>query len=223
MKFEDFKLSHGYPLQLQTNSGGQPERFSCRLIGCIPGRSIILSVPRAAGRMVRFRPGQKMVVRLMVDNGIGIFAATVDAQTNEPYPLLHVSYPETVSFKGIRGARRVAVELPLFATNPGVPDLQDVPGKFVDISSSGARMELDKPIGEVGDKLVLRANVSILGIIRDMAINAIIRSRVERSVQDASDPMPAVYGVEFTEQDEDRRLLLYAYVFSQIARDDYLP
>src|SRR5690606_30080224 len=118
MRFEELKLAYGYPLQLQTNSlSGQPERFSCRLIGCLPGRSILLSVPKQSGRLVKFRTGQKIVVRMMVDNGIGIFAGIVEIQTQDPYPILHLSYPESVTFKGIRNATRVAVREKVTITN----------------------------------------------------------------------------------------------------------
>ncbi len=219
MKFEDLKLEPGYPLQLQTNNAGQPERYSCRMVGFLPGRSLLLSVPRVAGKYVKFRPGQKLVARMMVENGIGIFACVVEAQTTEPYPILHVSYPEKVSFKGIRGATRVAVNQAVSVT-PAVTDQPVVAGNVADISISGARLELDAPIGEVGDRIRLQSKVTILDICRDLALDAVIRSRVERSTQEIDDNLPAVYGVEFVEHDEESLLLLYAYVFSQIARDE---
>lgn len=223
MKFEDLKLTHGYPLQLQiNNSAGQPERYSSRLIGCLPGRSILLSVPRTAGKLARFRAGQKIVVRMMIDNGIGIFASVVETQTSEPYPILHVSYPEQVSFKGIRGATRVTVNLPITAKNISAVEAITLEGEIADISISGARMELKDAIGEIGDNLQINANVNILGIEKNLTVNAVIRSRLERSTQEIDKNLPAVYGLEFNEEDEERRLLLYAYVYNRIAEDQQL-
>jgi hypothetical protein len=219
MKFEDLKLEPGYPLQLQINTGTQPARYSCRLVGYLPGRSLLLSVPKVGGKYLRFRPGQKLVVRMMVDNGIGVFACVVEAQTTDPYPIIHVSYPESVSFKGIRGATRVAVNQPIVVFS-GIEDLPGVTGTIADISISGARLEMDAPIGEVGDKIRIQSSVKILEIRRNMELQAVIRSRVERSTQEIDDNLPAVYGVEFVEQDEESLLLLYAYVFSHIARDE---
>lgn len=223
MKFEDLKLSYGYPLQLQTNNAaGQPERFSCRLIGCVPGRSILLSVPRSAGKLVRFRIGQKIVVRIMIDNGIGIFLSVVEVQSTDPYPILHVTYPEQVSFKGIRGATRVMVELAMQAKNVSAIDERVVAGCIADISISGARMELTEAIGEIGDSILIEAHVSIAGIERNLGISAVIRSRLERSTQEIEQKLPAIYGVEFTETNEDKRLLLYSYVFSRIVEEGKL-
>lgn len=221
MKFEDMKLIYGYPLQLQTsNLAGQPERFSCRLIGCLPGRSILLSVPKVAGKLVRFRTGQKVVARLMVDNGIGIFASLVDTQTMEPYPILHIGYPDNVSFKGIRGATRVSIEQPVDVTNMSKVSDRVLTGSIVDISITGARIEISSDVGEVGNHLRLNMRVDIAGIIRDLAIEAVIRSRVEAEPGAVVPTGMTTFGLEFIETDEDRRLLLYAYVFSHIGKQE---
>lgn len=221
MKFEEFKLNSGYPLQLQINNiNGQVERFSSRLIGCIPGRCILLSVPSIAKKIVRFRAGQKIVVRMIVDNGIGVFVCTAQSQTSDPYPILYVSYPDQVSFKGIRGATRVAVNLPVQATNISAIDQPSTGGTIADISISGARIELDKAVGEIGDKIELRASLSIENITRDLLITAVIRSRLERSTQEENQNLPAVYGIEFADDDEDKYLLVYAYVYREMARGD---
>lgn len=223
MKFEDMKLVYGYPLQLQTsNVNGQPERFSCRLIGCLPGRSILLSVPKMAGKLVRFRTGQKIVARLMVDNGIGIFAGVVETQTADPYPILHISYPDNVSFKGIRGATRVAIDRPVSIANLTVISDNVVPGSIVDISVTGARIEVSSPLGEIGNKLQLTVSVAVGNISRELTIEAIVRSRVDIDPQNITAGSTVAYGVEFIEPEEDKRLLLYAYVYSQIGSEEII-
>ena len=221
MKFEDMKLTYGYPLQLQTtNATGQPERFSCRLIGCLPGRSVLLSVPKAGGKLVRLRTGQKVVARLMVDNGIGIFASIVDTQTVDPYPILHVSYPENVSFKGIRGATRVAIEQFVNVINMTKISDRTIAGAVVDISITGARIEVENEVGDIGDKIQLTMPVNIAGIERTLVVDAAIRSRVEADAQNIDFDGSVAYGIEFIEKDEDRRLLLYAYVYNQIGSEE---
>jgi hypothetical protein len=217
MRFEELKLAYGYPLQLQTTSlSGQPERFSCRLIGCLPGRSILLSVPKQAGRLVKFRPGQKIVVRMMVDNGIGIFAGIVEIQTQEPYPILHLSYPESVTFKGIRNATRVAVREKIEITNASMELRPTTSGFISDISISGARIELNDDIAEIGDVLELRAQVDIRGIQRELLLLGAIRSRVDPT-DNLDDGVLVSYGLEFLEQPDDERLIMYTYVFNHMA------
>lgn len=221
MKFEDMKLVYGYPLQLQTNNGtGQPERFSCRLIGCLPGRSILLSVPKLAGKLVRFRAGQKIVARLMVDNGIGIFASTVEVQTTDPYPILHISYPENVSFKGIRGATRVAIDEPVQVVNLTLISDQETMASVVDVSVTGARIEAVSAFAEIGHKIQITMKVAVGNIVRDLTLEGIIRSRGEADPQHVSSAI--AYGVEFIEPEEDKRLLLYAFVYAQIGSEEII-
>ena len=217
MKFEELKLTYGYPLQLQTATlGGQPERFSCRLIGCLPGRSILLSVPKQAGKLARFKVGQKIVVRLMIDNGIGIFAGIVESQTQDPYPILHLSYPESVTFKGIRGATRVAVREKIEVTNMSVEAKHKVLGFIADMSVSGTRIELGDDIAEIGDTLELKAQVDIRDVKRELILTGVIRSRIEPT-DNLSEGVLVSYGLAFINQPDEQRLVMYAYVFNQMA------
>ncbi len=221
MKFEELKLAYGYPLQLQTSSlAGQPERFSCRLIGCLPGRALLLSVPKQAGKLVKFRAGQKIVVRLMIDNGIGIFAGIVEGQTLDPYPILHLSYPDSVTFKGIRGATRVAVYEKVDVFNIDLESRPSTTGIMLDISISGARIELVDEIAEIGDSLEIRAQVEIREIKRELVLTGRVRSRVDPT-DGQSQTMLVNYGLEFVEQTEEQRLLMYVYVFNQMAIQEH--
>lgn len=220
MKFEDLKLAFGYPLQLQATSlSGQPERFSCRLIGCLPGRTLLMSVPKQSGKLVRFRVGQKMVVRLMIDNGIGIFGGVVEAQTTDPYPILHLSYPESVTFKGIRGATRVAVQEKVDITSTLNEVSTTTSGFIADISISGCRIELGEDIAEVGDRITIKAEVDIRGLKRNLLLNGIVRSRVDPT-DHVEEGALVSYGIEFTEHSEDEQLVIYAYVFSHLASQE---
>jgi len=220
MKFEELKLAYGYPFQLQTsNLPGQFERFSSRLIGCLPGRSLLLSVPKQSGKLVRFRSGQKIVVRFMIDNGIGIFACIVESLTLDPYPILHLSYPDSVTFKGIRNATRVAVHERVAVSNISVEPKSDTGGVISDISISGARIELENEIAEVDDILEIIAVVDVREIKRELVLVAGVRSKVDSSNNQLGDTAIS-YGLEFMQQDEEQRLLLYAYVFNQMALQD---
>lgn len=217
MKFEELKLTYGYPLQLQTATlGGQPERFSCRLIGCLPGRSLLFSVPKQAGKLVKFRAGQKIVVRLMIDNGIGIFAGIVESQTQDPYPILHLSYPESITFKGIRGATRIAVRERIEVTNMSEETKRNVSGFISDMSISGTRIELGDDIAEIGDTLELRAQVDIREVKKELILTGVIRSRVDPT-DNLSEGVLVSYGLEFIKQSDEQRLVMYAYVFNQMA------
>lgn len=220
MTFDDLKLIPGYPLQVQVEtSTGMSERYPCRFVGALPGRALMLSVPRVNGRSLRLRPGQRVVARMMVANGVGVFTCSVETLATDPYPLLHLDYPDEVGFKGIRQSTRVEVNLPVVVLNQSSLEASEVSARIADISLSGARLELDRVLGDIGDKVSITAQVDVAGIHRDLCLEAVIRSRVERSTQEREQNTPVVYGLEFVEADEDRRLLLAAYVYAKIAQD----
>jgi hypothetical protein len=218
MRFESLKLMYGYPLQLQTNNAaGIPERYSCRLIGCLPGRSILISVPKKAGRLLRFRSGQKIVMRFMIDNGVGVFISQVEIQTADPYPVLHIGYPEKVTFKGIRSSTRVKANLPTQISSYDLP--QSIPCIIMDISESGVRLDSTQFLGEIGSVVLLETILDIQGISRAIRLKAVIRSRAN-AAEDGDDQIAASYGLEFIEQDEDTKLVWLAYVFGQIVHQE---
>jgi hypothetical protein len=170
-------------------------------------------VPKLAGKLVRFKQGQKVIVRLMIDNGVGVFASQIDMQTAEPYPILHLLYPDNITFKGIRSATRVGVEHSVLVNDIAHTRLAE--GVIVDISVTGARIE-SSVIGKIGDEIELVSDVIIQEVRRELRIKAIIRSLVEASDDLVSTGVTS-YGVEFTEAEEEKRLLLYAFVYSQMA------
>lgn len=220
MKLEDLHILPGTPLQLQL-SNDSPNGIKCnsRIIGYTPSRSVLITMPVAAGKVVRARPGQKVMVKVMVANGMGVFVASVQGIATTPYPYLHLSFPKSVNFKEIRGATRVDTRLPV--TVKSLASLTDEPeseGVAADMSVSGARLELKEPIAEVGDEVEINSEVTIGPVTRNMKITAIIRSRTERSTKEMDEHLPAVYGVQFVEESEDNLLLLNSYVFSQLAQ-----
>ncbi len=218
MKFEDLRLIHGYPVQLQSMvMVEQSQRFSCRFVGCLPGHSILVTQPRVENGK-RLRSGQKLIVRMMVANGIYSFATSIESVVNIPFPILHLAYPDHANFKQIRSATRVDVRLPIRVRNLTSLEEREGEGIIADISTTGARIEIRSDVVGVGDQIAINATVTIGSLKRELAIQSIVRSRIERSTREYLENLPAVYGVEFKEADDDNQLILYGYVYSEIAK-----
>ena len=218
MKFEDYKLPYGYPLTLEGSSaGGEPFKFGSKLVGCIPGEYLLVTLPKAA-RASSLRSGQKILVKIMAANGILAFASQVDQITAQPKPLVLLPYPRRLSFKEIRGATRIEVNLPVIARTTAALAAEESAGAFSDISVLGARVALATPIAEVGSIINLRAKVELVRYQGELNVDAVVRARVERSTQEQEAGHPAVYGVEFLEMEEQQRLMLYALVYSIMAK-----
>lgn len=214
MKFESLELNNGHALQLQiNNASGMPERYACQLVGHIVGRSVLVTVPKKAGHLLRFRSGQKVVVRFIVDNGAGVFITQVDIQTADPYPLLHLSYPDKVTFKGIRNATRIKVSLP--ATLVSVVDQRKIPCRLLDLSESGCRLEAAAESTSIGERVSLIVPVDIQGIARELVIEGAVRSQIGNASL-AVETTAVGFGVEFTQMDDDIRLALLAYLYGEV-------
>ena len=65
-------------------------------------------------------------------------------------------------------------------------------------------------------------SVNVANISRDLVVDAIIRSRVDVDPQSMDFNSVIAYGVEFVEPEEDKRLLLYAYVYAQIGSEEII-
>lgn len=214
MKFEQIKLEPGFQLQLQTGTlDDQDKRINCRYIGALPGKYLLVTHPAN----IRLRSGQKLVVKAMIANGIAVFPVSVESVTTAPMPMVYLSYPANVSVKQIRAATRVNVNLSMQAKNLSKLNDASVEGRFADLSTSGAKVELKGVLGEVGDELELEAGIQLGDIHRRMVLKGVIRARIDRSTKEQDEDFPAVYGLEFITADEDNQLLLQAYVYRQLA------
>lgn len=216
MNFEDFKLPYGYPLSLEGASvGGEPFKYASKLVGCVPGELLMVTMPRA-GKATTLRSGQKLLIKIMAGNGVLAFASVVTQLISQPKPIICLGYPGKLSFKEIRGATRVDTQTPINVVNSVALEPLSSAGIVSDISLSGARIEMKKEIGTVGETVIVSGEVSIAKLHGVLELPAVIRSRVERSTRESEAEYPAIYGIEFANMSDEQMLLLYAFVFSQL-------
>ncbi|UTA47287.1 flagellar brake protein [Simiduia sp. 21SJ11W-1] len=217
MKFEEFKLPFGYPLALEgASAGGEPFKYACKLVGCLPGELLVATLPRAASAG-KLRSGQKLLVKVMAGNGVLAFGTVVEQILPQPRPMLYLRYPPKLSFKEVRGATRVEIHTPITVKATQGLATESAKGLISDISLSGARIELSQPVGEVGTHITINGDVTIAKLAGQLELPATIRSRIERSTREEEAEFPAIYGIEFADMSDEQRLLLYAYVFSLLA------
>ncbi|MBB3169410.1 flagellar brake protein [Simiduia aestuariiviva] len=218
MKFEEFKLPFGYPLAIEGSSaGGEPFKYASKLVGCWPGEVVIISLPRAASAS-QLRSGQKLLIKIMAGNGVMAFASVVEQILPQPRPLIYLRYPTKLSFKEVRGATRVESRTPITVHATQGIATESANGFISDISLSGARIELSQSVGEVGTPVTINGDVAIAKLTGQLELPAVIRSRIERSTREEEAEYPAIYGIEFADMSDEQRLLLYAYVFSLLAK-----
>ncbi len=152
----------------------------------------------------------------MFDNGVGLFVAMLEQQTSEPYPILHLTYPETVNFKGIRSTTRVAVNLNASVNRAGTTDGARLVGQIIDMSVAGLRLDSTELIAEPEEQLDIQVQLSVEHISRLVQLKGTIKSRI--NPEEAGGKIS--YGVALEKMEENQFLLLYGFVTGLLVNNE---
>ncbi|RMG34243.1 MAG: flagellar brake protein, partial [Gammaproteobacteria bacterium] len=176
---DTLNLPVGATVQLQLTLPENSPRELVRVIGYLPGSSLVVTCPtNEAGRFKIVRDGQVYKVRMLRGDTVVGFEARVLAAPVKPYPHLHLQYPQAFEQIVIRNSTRVRAELPCQVRNTRRPD---VPENFqaaciVDLSETGARLSHPEPLGEVAEMLQLVFELEVLGQAEQLTLVGDIRS-----------------------------------------------
>ena len=217
MKFTEIKLTTGERIQLQDPSYKDNDRIFVKLIGYREGKSILVTMPRSDGELVRVAKGQIFIVRLFSVQTVYAFNVTVLEGKVSPYPYMHLSYPEKVESVVIRNAQRVNVGL-IVSVQHSDPDKatgESVSAKLTDISTGGAKLSTFEVIGELSEDINVSAKFAVGGVEQYLQILATIR-RVDIEEEDGRQVYS--YGLEFRFVEEKDRLALHGFVYEQLSK-----
>ena len=107
--FSDVSVPMGSSVQVEFIS--PPGRYTVKVLGRIPGRSLIVSCPRVNGKNIIVRDSQVVNIRLMSATSVCAFSSKVAKSYLEPAGHLHIAYPEYVETSEVRQAVRVEARL----------------------------------------------------------------------------------------------------------------
>ncbi len=217
MTHTDLKLHVGEPLQLQPRDGEGSRRMHVKVIGYLPGHSLIVTTPRIKNKVLIMREGQPFVTRVMIGNRIVGFATTVLRSCAVPYPYLHLSYPEEMEQITVRKAQRVRVKLfaSLNNSNPDFRSEKPHPVTVVDISTSGAQLISSAVAGAVGDKVHLNCLIKVGKAEKLLALPALLRNV---HLEDDHEGDSYSHGLEFDLSDQEDIFALHGFVYEQIVK-----
>lgn len=217
MAHSELKLQVGEPLQLQPRDGERSRRMHVKVIGYLPGQSLLVTTPRVKNKVMIIREGQPFVARVMIGNRIVGFATTVLRSCAVPYPYLHLSYPEEMEQITVRKAQRVRVKLfgSVKNSNPEFNTDKPQPVTVVDISTSGAQVIASEAVGEVGDRLRLNCLIKVGATEKLLAIPALLRNV---HLEDESGTETYSHGLEFELTDQQDIFALHGFVYEQIVK-----
>ena len=214
VELNHLRLNFGATLQIQLAEN--PERYHVRLVGYLDGRSIITTLPVKERRLVALRTGQKLNVRMMVNDQACAFVTEVLHGYRAPYPHVHLKYPEDLVTNNVRKAARVETRVDGTLVNNSIGDrAKEIRCHLADISETGAHLVTPLRIGKTGDQIALSLQLRIGDILRVVNVKAILRGRLKNKGE--SGEREIHYGVEFLPLSEDQRIELIAFVYSKLS------
>lgn len=212
------KIRVGDAVQLQTNDENAPVRYTCRFMGFLKNRSVIVSNPMLEDKTVMVREGQAFIVRLFSGKDCYAFTVSVVKAVNVPYPYIHLSYPSEVVGMSIRRHARVKVKViaAVFPFDSGGTGNKMTPATIQNMSVGGGMIASKTPLGEKGDKVIVKFKLMLEGIEHVYAMTTILRS-VNLEKSSPNDPGVYVHGSEFVDVVPTDAISLSAFVYRLLA------
>jgi hypothetical protein len=92
--------------------------------------------------------------------------------------------------------------------------------RVIDMSVLGLKLGSSTLLGAVGDEVSIHLRLAFEDIVRDVTLAGKIRAQTQTQMESvaAQSTFPFVLGIEFLELDEDKRVLLHAFVFNRVQR-----
>lgn len=212
---KEMQLNVGEMLQLVFAADGHQRKHATKVIGYLPGKSLLVTTPRIEGNLMLVREGQPVVVRILSGNSVYAFNTQVLATCLKPFAYLHLTYPAEIESIVVRKSLRVSAELETSVTRVTVDEPNDsltAQGEIIDISTSGAMLLADTVLGQVGDLLIMTLRIPVAGTQKYLKISSMIRS-----VRVNSDGRH-LHGVEFQLLEEMDNILLHGFVYEQLQK-----
>ena len=215
--FDAIKLMPDDTLQLQPLLEGQTERFTVRVIGLMKPKSVLVTAPVVDGKLIFIRDGQTFLVRAFSGLNVCAFKARVLKAQLQPFPYLHLSYPDTVQAMRIRKAMRAPAGI-IVAVHEGEDGKQVGAGKMVDISVGGTKLLSPMSLGKKDQTLWLSFKVRLGDMEEYVKTPAIIRSLGEEDDEQGK-PMKS-FGMQFGELNQAQRLIIMNLVYQHLLKEE---
>lgn len=208
----DLDLHIGSALHLELPAG---DKAVVRLIGLVPGRTLIVTAPESGARLLPVSIGDVLGVRVYAGAEALAFHTPVAHVTAQPFAYIHLRYPQAIESTPLRHAQRARIHLSGTAESDRAP-ARELPVSLHDLSTLGAMVWSALPLGEVGESIVLRLPLEP-GPMGAQAAELLCEIR---NIHEGHDPGHRRwgYGVEFSSMSSATALALRALVMRELSR-----
>lgn len=209
----------GRVLKVWPEGGSPDDAMSVKLIGVNEGKTLVITAPERDGKLAFVKEGNLYNFRGFSGELVYEFKAAVHKTRFEPYPYLHVDWPQDwqVSKRRLREARRVTVDVPCIL----YPDAEGAEGfakgAITDLSTGGASVQFKDRVPALKERVRLAFRLQVAGqMVLFEATCTVMRAPDRAAVE------PSV-GLKFDGLSDTERLALHAYVYLNLIREIEVP
>lgn len=189
------------------NSG---HRYRGRLLGYRSKHSVLVFIEGT--ETLSPLENDNCTVRYMDGQNACAFSTSVQRVCAEPFPYLHLYYPNSIEFVQLRAVQRFPVNLSATAI---LADGSTQPAAIVDISPQGLGFTAQSSLGEKGDTLKLNIDINNGEQKKQLAIDVSICNHQCKNSDDDS-PQLHRYGATFFNNDPQQILSITELVFQNM-------
>ncbi|RCS57447.1 flagellar brake protein [Parvibium lacunae] len=196
---------------LRMNFLGSEEGFFVRLYGMVPGQSLIISAPIENGQLLFVKEGDLFDFKGFYSRAIYSFSAAVRQVCFQPFPYLHINWPEPsrVSKQIVRQTRRIDISLPCtLYIGPALK--KTINGVVRNLSTGGLEIEL---FGHLDDTTPAGSQVKVAFRVPVHGQKFMIEHEAKLVGKRTYEDEPAErYGLSFENLPYDMLLALHGYI-----------
>ncbi|RBO79640.1 flagellar brake protein [Marinomonas aquiplantarum] len=227
----DLDVPIGTSVQLEFIS--PPGRHMVKVLGNLPGVSLILSCPKLNGKNILVRDSQVVNIRLMLSTHVCAFSSKVAKSYLEPAAHLHIAYPSYVEASEVRQA--VRVETRLISNIEGDDSETSIPAAssaiITDLSYGGAKLISKEDFGAVSQTMKMACSVKVGPYSQLLKLDCEIRSQEIQMLEQVQANMVDnefltrmgaeyfyVYGIRFVNLSKENGIPLMAYILDTLKK-----
>jgi len=179
-------------------------------------KSLLVSAPLVDGKLIFIKDGQTYLVRAFSGLNVCAFKTKVLKSQLQPFPYLHLSWPDGVQAMRIRKAMRAPASI-IVAVQESEEGRQTGAGRIVDISVGGAKILSPNALGYKDQHLWLSFKVRLGDMEEYVKTPAIIRA-VGEETDDQGKVMKS-FGIQFGELQPAQRLIIMNLVYQYLLKE----
>lgn len=209
LTFSDLKLLPGTKLDIRSEQYTVLKGFGS-YVG-FQGKNIVVTTPFNNGKPVPCKPNTQVVIRFFVNhlNCACAFRSEITHTSTLPFPHLFIAAPEEMEIGEVRSSVRANVNLSCKVTSHAEYRKPNQPAILDNLSVQGAKVLSKGFIGDEGEEVTITTTLAVLDMKKMVYVKGIIRSSADFEGKFS-------YGIQFVDIDQTVKLLVYAYVMSQI-------